>query len=50
MANKFYESKAWLNDQFKVQGRTKAQIAATCGVSEMTIRRWLLHHKITTRL
>lgn len=50
MANKFYESKAWLHDQFKAQGRTKAQIAATCGVNEMTIRRWLLKHGITERL
>lgn len=50
MANEFYKSKAWMIDQFKVQGKSKAQIAAACGVNEMTIRRWLLKHNITTRL
>jgi DNA-directed RNA polymerase subunit N (RpoN/RPB10) len=47
---KYYESKAWLEKKFKKELKTKKQIADECGVDEMTIRRWLLRHKITNRL
>lgn len=36
---KYYQSKVWLQDRYRT--KTAAQIAEECGVSEMTITRYL---------
>ncbi|AXH66601.1 helix-turn-helix DNA binding domain protein [Streptomyces phage Spilled] len=44
---KLYESKAWLQERYRTMNA--AQIAKICGVSEMTITRWLGKHNIPIR-
>lgn len=41
MANKLYQSKAWLLMQYQTKGRSIEDIAKQCGVHPLTIRRQL---------
>jgi len=43
---KLYESKAWLKREYVTKRKSPEQIAKEQGVSHMTIRRWLKHHKL----
>lgn len=47
--NQDYRDKDWLEIQYKVNGRSMAQIGEMCGVSAMTIYQWLKRHGIETR-
>jgi transposase-like protein len=38
----------WLEEQYVNQGRTVPEIAAECGVSRATIRKWMDRHDIST--
>jgi DNA-binding MurR/RpiR family transcriptional regulator len=38
---KFYQSKDWLYRRYVVQKKTVTEIATECGVSAMTIQRYL---------
>lgn len=38
---KYYESKAWLARKYQWEKKTAKEIADVCGVTEMTICRWL---------
>ncbi|QNN98339.1 helix-turn-helix DNA-binding domain protein [Streptomyces phage LilMartin] len=42
-----YKSKAWLQSRYRT--KTAAQIAEECGVSEMTITRYLALYRIKRR-
>lgn len=44
MALKFYEDEAWLRQKYHKERLTPEQIAEICGVSHMTIRRWIQKH------
>jgi|SwirhirootsSR3_FD_contig_21_24512892_length_292_multi_3_in_0_out_0_1 DeoR/GlpR family transcriptional regulator of sugar metabolism len=44
---KLYQSKAWLQEKYRTMNA--AQIAALCGVTEMTITRYLEKHGIVRR-
>lgn len=46
MPNKFYESQSWLYLKIVKEKLTPEQVGAICGVSHMTIRRWMERHKI----
>ena len=41
MRVKLYQSEAYLRRQYKVLGKTPAQIASQCGCTEMTIWNYL---------
>ncbi|MEX0703803.1 MAG: FAD-dependent thymidylate synthase [Planctomycetales bacterium] len=41
-----YQDKDWLHEQYNSLGRRIADIAADCGVSYHTIRKWLRMHRI----
>lgn len=43
---KFYESRNWLARKYQGEKKTAAEIAAICGVTEMTISRWLHKHNL----
>jgi DNA-directed RNA polymerase specialized sigma subunit len=43
---KYYESKTWLARKYQWEKKTAAEIAAICGVTEMTISRWLHKHQL----
>jgi len=38
---KYYRSKEWLTRRYRKMGMTAAEIAKECGVTEMTIDRYL---------
>jgi len=38
---KFYQSEPWLKRKYVVEKKTAAEIAELCGVTEMTILRYL---------
>lgn len=41
---KLYENQRWLRARYVVERKTAAEIAKICGVTEMTIDRWLDKH------
>ncbi|QDK02947.1 DNA binding protein [Streptomyces phage Braelyn] len=47
MSNKLYKSKAWLQSKYRTMNA--ARIAEECGVSEMTITRYLKLYRIKIR-
>lgn len=47
MSSSLYKSKAWLQSRYRKM--TAAEIAEECGVSEMTITRYLELYKIRRR-
>lgn len=46
MAAKLYESEKWLRMMYLRQRKTPEEIAKVCGVSHMTIYRWINHYKL----
>jgi transposase len=38
---KYYSNEVWLRRKYVTEGLTAAEIGKLCGVSEMTIVRWL---------
>jgi hypothetical protein len=46
---KVYQEYDWLYDQYVTKERTMAQIALDCGLSPMSINKWLVKHNIDTR-
>ena len=46
---KVYQDYEWLYDQYVTKERTMAQIALDCGLSRMSINKWLVKHNIDTR-
>ncbi|HEX8200251.1 MAG TPA: FAD-dependent thymidylate synthase [Isosphaeraceae bacterium] len=42
-----YQSREWLQKQYHDQGRSRAEIAAECGVAEITVRQWIRRHRLT---
>lgn len=46
---KLYQQKDWLEKQYLNNGRSCESIAQECGVSRMTISRWLRLHGIKAR-
>jgi DNA-directed RNA polymerase specialized sigma subunit len=47
MPNTLYKSEAWLRERYRT--KNAAQIAAICGVTEMTITRYLEKFKLKRR-
>lgn len=43
---KLYESEKWLRYQYLRQRKSPEEIAAMCGVSHMTIYRWINKYKL----
>lgn len=46
---KLYESKAWMAKRYLREKKSPEEIAKECGVSHMTIRRWLEKHKLVVK-
>lgn len=46
MPSKLYESERWLRMQYLRQRKTPEEIAKICGVSHMTIYRWIRHYNL----
>jgi len=44
-----YKDPQWLNKMYSVEGKSMNDIAKICGVSAMTIRKWLIKFEIPTR-
>ncbi len=44
-----YKDSSWLNMVYSVEGKSMDEISKICGVSAMTIRKWLIKHGIPTR-
>lgn len=46
MANKLYTSKTWLRRRYVIDKKTPEKIAEECGVTLMTIYRYLRKHEL----
>lgn len=44
-----YRNEEWLRERYQEEERTTAEIGRLCGVSKVTISRWLRSHEIETR-
>ncbi len=44
-----YKDKKWLNKAYSVEGRSMSEIGKMCGVTAMTIRKYLILHDIERR-
>ena len=49
MMGKVYQEYDWLYEQYVTKDRTMADIALECGISAMSINKWLNKHSIDTR-